>query len=158
MSQNTEDMDDGRLLKEAVKAFNESPSKERFIRLLELLAGSNVWIPATAKMSDRDWEAVKNSDVGDELTTQDCIRFVPDVLLQKDGQFFFPVFSDPEEMGEAIGSEYSRIPLPFSSAVSLARGKEKDKEVAGIVLDAFTEPFELGKELFDAVEGMLVEE
>ena len=87
---------------------------------------------------------------GMEFSNQDQIRMIPDILQNGD-EFFFPVFSSDEEMGE-YGDGFSKIETEFLHAINLARNNEK--ELKGIVINAFTEPFVLDKELFDIVEKM----
>ena len=120
-------------------------------------------IPCNAILSDADrkkWEdtvhEAMDSDegldaiVGEELTNQDQIRMVPDILQNGDN-FFFPVFSTAEAMGE-YGDNFSKLEKHFLAAVSLARNNEKN--VKGIVLNAFSTPVVINLELFELVESM----
>ena len=75
---------------------------------------------------------------------------IPDIL-QNGEDFFFPVFSSAEEMGE-YGNHFSKLEDSFLHAVVLARNNEK--QVRGIVVNAFSEPFVLETEIFDLVEKM----
>ena len=75
---------------------------------------------------------------------------VPDIL-QNGEDYFFPVFSSEEEMGE-YGEQFSKVQRHFLEAANLARNNEK--HVKGIVINAFTEPFEIPVELFDIIAGM----
>ena len=61
------------------------------------------------------------------------------------------MFSSDGEMGE-YGQSFSKIETGFLYAINLARNNEK--ELKGIVVDAFSEPFVLDSELFDIVEKM----
>ena len=88
--------------------------------------------------------------VGKTMTSQDQIRLVPDILQNGD-EFFFPVFSAAEEMGE-YGENFSKVQRHFLEAINLARNNEK--KVAGIVINAFTEPFVIPIELLDIVTKM----
>ena len=56
-----------------------------------------------------------------------------------------------DEMGE-YGDGFSKIETDFLHAINLARNNEK--ELKGIVVDAFSEPFVLDIKLFDIVEKM----
>ena len=155
-----QDLEDGSMLKGAVSMFNKERTEDHFFDLLEFLRDSYVWIPCTAVMSEADQErwnkAVEDAGddldslIGMELSNQDEIRMVPDILSNGD-HFFFPVFSSAEEMGE-YGNDFSKVQKHFLEAISLA--KNNKKEIAGIVLNAFTEPFVLDKEVFDIVEKM----
>ena len=86
-----------------------------------------------------------------------CLRTVvapaeiafPAMSLVED--FFFPVFTTVEEMGE-YGNDFSKIQEHFLTAISLARNNEK--KVTGIVINAFSEPLVIREELFDIIAEM----
>ena len=113
-----------------------------------------------AKKEETDYAAMEklvmdakdnlDSLVGMELTNQDNIRMVPDILQNGD-EFFFPVFTTAEEMGE-YGERFSKIEKHFLEAANLARNNERD--LTGIVINAFSEAFVVPKELFDLIFEM----
>ena len=159
----TEDLlADGSFLKKAVEICNRNRTQLNLIKLARILRDSWVWVPCNAIMSDADYaemeklvmDAQAQGDldllVGKELHNQDNIRMVPDILQNGD-DFFFPVFTTAEEMGE-YGEQFSKIQRHFLEAASLARNNEKN--VAGIVINAFTEPFVVPREMFDVIAGM----
>lgn len=151
---------DATLLKNAVSAFNAERNEPNFLDVLEFLRDSYVWIPCNAILSDADEAKIKamvegasdnlDSLVGLEMSNEDAIRLVPDILQNGDN-FFFPVFSSVEEMGE-YGEHFSKVEKHMLEAIAMARNN--DKKVSGIVLNAFTEPFILEAEIFDIVEKM----
>ena len=154
--------DGGAFLKRAVGLCNRDRTQLNLLTLMTILRDSWIWIPCTAVLSDADYAAwerlVKEAEqsgnlrslVGKTLTNQDNIRMVPDIL-QNGEAFFFPVFTSAEEMGE-YGKRFSKLQKHFLEAVRLARNNEKN--VAGIVINAFSEPFILPRELFDLAERM----
>ena len=99
-------------------------------------------------------KAMENNDfdslVGEEYVSQEETRMIPDILQSGD-DFFFPVFSSTEEMGE-YGDHFSKVEMPFLRAINLARNNEK--QVKGIVINAFSEPFEIPTEIFEIIENM----
>ena len=155
-------LEDGSFLKRATEICNRNRTQLNIIKLLKILRDSWVWVPCNMIMSDADYEAWTkvvmeaqekgnlDSIVGTELSNQDNIRMVPDIL-QNGEEFFFPVFTTAEEMGE-YGNNFSKIQRHFLEAANLARNNEKN--VAGIVINAFSEPFVINKELFEIIEGM----
>ncbi len=155
-----EDLEDGSMLKAAVKKVNEERNEANFIEVLEILRDSYVWVPCTAVFSEEDDARIQkmlnekdanNEDlVGLEFTTNDQVRLVPDILQNGD-DFFFPIFSSAEEMGE-YGKNFSKIQKHILEVIPLARNNEKN--VAGIVLNAFSDPFVLETKIFDIVENM----
>lgn len=152
-----EDLEDGSMLKDAVTRFNAERTEGNFIEVMELLRDSYVWIPCNAILSERDQENIirmleeKGDDfVGSEIQNADNVRLVPDIL-QNGEEFFFPIFSSVEEMGE-YGNGFSKIQKHVLEAIVLARNNDRD--LRGIVLNAFTDPFVLEADLFDLVEKM----
>ena len=155
-----EDLADGTMLKNAISAFNNERKNHNFVELLETLRDSYVWIPCNAIIGDEDLEAIHaaieetNGDLsalaGKTLCNVDDIRFVADIL--KNGEeFFFPAFSSAEEMGE-YGEGFSKLEKHFLEAIEWAIDIEPS--VKGIVVNAFTEPFVLDREIFDIVQKM----
>ena len=88
--------------------------------------------------------------IGHRFVSEDNVRMIPDILQNGD-DFYFPVFTSEEEMGE-YGEQFSTLAQPFLDAMNLARNNEK--KVRGIVINAFSEPFEIPVELFDLIARM----
>ena len=88
--------------------------------------------------------------IGKTFSTKEAVRMIPDIL-QNGEQFFFPIFSSVEEMGE-YGEHFSKVQKHILEVIQMARNSEKN--VAGIVLNAFSESFILDAELFDMIENM----
>jgi hypothetical protein len=131
-------------------------------KLARIPRDSWVWVPCTAIMSDADYEQLTklvvdaqekgdlSSIIDQEVTSQDNIRMVPDIL-QNGEKFFFPVFTTAEEMGE-YGNNFSKLERHFLDAANLAKNNEKN--VTGIVINAFSEPFVIPKEMFELIANM----
>ena len=144
----------------ALSEFTANNTEENFVRLLVELSQSFVWVPCHARISDADQKRLIDmvntcSDDLNELvdrtfTMQDEVRFVPDIL-QNEGEFFFPIFTSEEAMGD-YGKEFSNVQKHIADVLSLARNNEKP--LRGFVLNAFTEPFVLPSELWDFFERL----
>ncbi|MBQ4045191.1 MAG: SseB family protein [Lachnospiraceae bacterium] len=153
---------DGSYLKRVIGIYNRNNTQLNLFKLLRILRDSDIWIPCNVVMSERDEEEWSNtlmnkienegmdSLTGHLLTSQDPIRMIPDILQSGD-KYFFPVFTSEEEMGE-YGENFSKVGRSFPEAMNLARNNQM--KVAGIVINAFTEPLVIGTELFDIIEGM----
>lgn len=151
---------DGSLLKQAISLFNQERTEPILFEVLSLLRDSNIWIPCTAVMSDADqarFEKMVAACEGDmeklkdmDFIAQDETRMIPDIL-QNGENFFFPVFSSIEEMGE-YGQDFSKAGDSFLHAMVLARNNERN--VSGIVVNAFSDPFILDRDFFDFVENL----
>ncbi len=155
-----DDLSDGSMLKNAISIFNSDRTQDHIIDVMEFLRDSLVWVPCNAIISEEDQAVLQkaiedadddlNSLVGQEFVNQQNIRMVPDIL-KNDDQYYFPVFSSVEEMGE-YGEHFSKVQKHFLEVIPMAMANEKN--VAGVVVNAFTEPFVLDKGLFDMVEKM----
>jgi len=153
-----EELEDGQLLKNAIIKFNNERTEDNVFEIFQILRDSYVWIPCNCIQSERDIQAMKDmlEKAGDDLeklkgvtfSNQDEMRMVPDIL-QNGEDFFFPVFSSAEEMGE-YGNGFSKIEKHFLEALVLARNNEKN--VKGIVVNAFSDPYVLPIDLFDMFE------
>lgn len=155
-----EDLEDGTLLEEMISNFNENQTEQNLFNLLRVLRDSWVWVPCTAVMSDNDQqrmlEMINSLDgdygalEGQDFVALDETRMIPDIL--KNGEeFFFPVFSNEEAMGE-YGNDFSKVARPMLEVIPLARNNEQ--KLFGIVINAFTEPFVLPENLWESLENM----
>lgn len=152
-----EDLEGGTMLEVAIHNFNEESTKENLLVIMEILSDSYVWIPCNTVMSDADQEKLlamlkekEDEIIGEKFITHGETRLIPDILQSGD-EFFFPVFSNEEAMGE-YGDGFSKVQEHFLEALVLAKNNKRD--LAGIVINAFSEPFVLDKELWDFVEKM----
>jgi len=160
-----ESLADGKQLKDAIHRFHQNnDDTEALFRILQILRDSNVWIPCNAVVGEEDQKAVEqmiteagddlDSLVGKTIRSSQSIRMIPDIF-EKDGKFFFPVFSTEEDMGE-YGENFSKLQQSFMDVIQTARNSEKyEQKITGIVINAFTEPFILPEELYEAVEKMV---
>ena len=153
-------LEDGSYLKKAIEICNRNRTQWNVLRLFRILRDSFIWIPCNAipdenlnaqfkemlEAAGDDPEAL----VGKTFTSKGEVRFSPDILQNGD-EFFFPVFSSADEMGE-YGNHFSKVQRHFIDAIAMANNNER--ELVGIVINAFTEPFVVDKELFDLIRGM----
>lgn len=149
----------GAFLKRATEICNRNRTQLNLIKVARILRDSYVWIPCSSVLSERDQNRIREMIEskedpsllkGETWQAMDEIRMVPDILQNGD-EFFFPVFSSEEEMGE-YGESFSKVEKHFLEALILAGNNEKN--VAGIVINAFSEPFVVPREMFDIIAGM----
>ena len=155
-----EELADGSRLEEVVAEFYGERTEYRFFEVMKILRDSQLWVPFTAVLSDRDQKRLEQmvfqreggpeSLKGEVFQTEDETRMVPDIL-QNGEEYFFPVFSTAEAMGE-YGGNFSKVQLPVTDVIRLAENSEK--KLSGIVLNAFGKSFVLEREFWDAVEHM----
>lgn len=163
-SLNNEEEAEGSRLEKAVTRFYQERNERNFINVLEILCDSYVWIPCKAKMSERDEkrfaemigdveedeETLSKRLLGKRFVTLDDTRLVPDILQNGD-DFFFPIFSTAEAMGE-YGYKFSKVAKHILEVLPLARNNSK--QPIGLVLNAFSEPLVIPKDFWDLLEEM----
>jgi len=119
------DLADGKLLKEAISAFNadkEEKDKFKLYEVLEILRDSTVVVPYTKK----------------GLKT-----------ITANKSTFFPVFSNVEEMPK---NDKSVIKTKMTFLEAIARAKLGTPKVEGIVVNGFTESFFVPNAMFGLIE------
>lgn len=141
-------LESGKVLLYLKHNFLENRCQETLFPLLSCLRDSHVIVPMNVIMSEEDEKMFMNVSVGDVISTNDDIRLRPDIL-QNGENYFFPIFSNREEIPEDYGSHFSTINLPVLQCIEMAKSYE---HVCGLVLDAFTSPCVLEYELADLIK------
>ncbi len=124
-------MENGDLLRHLIEHFYEEQSQLNITALLTCLRDSDVYVPINI--------SEKEDASGMEMR--------PDLLLSN-GELFFPAFSNPEQMGDEYGSRFSKVKMSFLNVITSAA---EDIRIKGIVVDAFTRYFVVGREQYDLV-------
>ena len=144
-----ETLQNGNILRMLVERFDNEPTKQHYIAVLHCLRDSFIWIPGNIQISDVDTEAIMGSKTGETFTSQQDIRFIPDILQNGD-ELFLPVFSNAEQMGE-YGNHFSKVEKHFFEAMRLVLSR---KDVCRIVLDPFTAPYIVHQDDFDFIGNL----
>ena len=134
-------LEDGSFLKRAAGICSRNFTELNVFKLLKVLRDSYVWIPCDLDLGD---ETQKNTPM------EECLR-VGAKLIKNGDKLFFPVFSAANEMGKS-GKNPTAVKCTFLYALSLA--KNSKEEVAGIVINPFTEPCVVSNEFFGVLEEM----
>lgn len=143
------ELENGDILRQLVEQLKNKPCEKHYVAVLRCLRDSFIWIPGNIRISEMDTAEILRKKVGDTFSPQQDMKFVPD-FLQNGNEFFLPVFSNQEQMGE-YGDHCSKLERHFFDAMRLALGRE---EVSGIVLDPFTSPCVVLKGDFDFIGNL----
>ncbi|HCK89171.1 MAG TPA: hypothetical protein DHW39_10280 [Erysipelotrichaceae bacterium] len=159
----TEEMlNDSAFLKKCLGICKKYRTQLNYIRLMRILSQCTVWVPCNAVMEKEDEEAFArmieeamekgdpDSMIGREFVTKGITRMIPDIL-QSGENFYFPAFTSAEEMGE-YGEHFSKVAHDFMNVLNIAENNEQ--KPCAIVINAFSEPFEIPKELFDVIRSL----
>jgi len=119
-----EDLADGKMLKNALVAFEKSKNQYKLFTILEILRDSKVVVPYN-----------KNG---------------VEILTSKDGRNFFPVFSDMIETW-ILDDSLTKKEMTFMEALEKAKNK---KNLTGIVVNAYSDSFNIPKSMYELIEGL----
>lgn len=154
---NEEDLEDGKMLETAVTNLYKEQNIANLIEIIKLLRDSYVWVPYHVILSDEDQTRLEDlvtqhidDLIGQKFVTHDDIRLIQDIVQKGDEQFF-PVFSNPEA-NEKHAYSYTMIQKHLLEVISIA--KNYKGELNGIVLNPYTEPFEIDMKLCDMINTM----
>lgn len=134
-SVNPEDFENGKILLEAKTTYLKNQDKDSFVNLIGCLIRSKVSMPMH----------VENDEEGRE-------RCYPMVLTDTEGKNLFPVFSNEDQMGEHYQEDDCRL-YQLTLPVIIDVIKE-DKESSGILLDPFTTPFLIDRDLIKIISEL----
>ena len=143
------ELENGDILRQLVEQLKNKPCEKHYVAVLRCLRDSFIWIPGNIRISEMDTAEILRKKEGDTFSPQQDMKFVPD-FLQNGDEFFLPVFSNQEQMGE-YGDHCSKLERHFFDAMRLALGREK---VSGIVLDPLTSPCVVLKGDFDFIGNL----
>jgi type I restriction enzyme M protein len=148
---NSEALRDGTLLLDVKREFAENPSEESFARLCAALALSCVTVPGSFEADEADMEQLRHAKVDVTYTLMGNLRFRPDILRDKEGHFYLPVFSNKGQMPEEYASQFSSITVTAREAARMAAGP---KGLQGLVLDPFTAPVEIPFSVAEQIKSL----
>ena len=118
------------------KEYLREKTTESIEALFKELKQARVWVPF-------------NPSLMDESDEQEGARLKPDIL-QKGDDYFYPCFSNEQEIPKEYYDRFSWLQLPVTDCLFAVEGRGRFP-LRGIVLDAFSESVEIDKEAFEAI-------
>lgn len=150
MSVSRKTLESGNVLRTLIQIYKNNESENTLYGVLRCLRDSTLLVPCKAQISDRDVKQFLNSDVGSKIKIADEIKMTPDIIRSGD-TYFLPAFTSIECMGEDYGSRFSTIEKDIFDIMSMADSYQK---TIGIIIDPFTNPFVVYKEIFDYIASI----
>ena len=118
------------------KEYLREKTTESIEALFKELKQARVWVPF-------------NPYLMDESDEQEGARLKPDIL-QKGDDYFYPCFSNEQEIPKEYYDRFSWLQLPVTDCLFAVEGRGRFP-LRGIVLDAFSESVEIDKEAFEVI-------
>lgn len=128
--------------------FLNNPNRETLANLLGALKESALFIPMSIEMDKSDREKFLKGKKGDVIQTEHDMKMKPDILRDKDGKLFLPVFSNQAQIPQDYARKFSQISFPTIQCIQMAHATPN---LSGLVLDAFTEPFVMPFDVADVL-------
>ncbi len=128
--------------------FLNNPNRETLANLLGALKESAVYLPVSIQMDKDDQEKFLKGKKGDMIQTEHDMKMKPDVLKDKDGNLFLPIFSETAQIPSDYAQKFSKIQFPTIQCIQMAHAIPN---LSGLVLDAFTESFAMPFDVADVL-------
>ncbi|MEE1038126.1 MAG: SseB family protein [Eubacterium sp.] len=142
MALTREQLKDGKVLSALIENYLTETTETSLSALFSCLRDSVVLVPHFA--INKEGIICEGADAD-----EDC-EFVPDVL-ESEGYSFFPVFSSEDTLGGDYGKKVMKKEMHILEVIDFAKGMP---DVTGIVVDAFTAPFILEREMYDVLASL----
>ena len=136
-----EQLEDGTILKESIHRFRGDRTEKNLMGLLHILRDSQFYIPCQ----------VAAEGAPSEDSDPDGVMMIPQIMKNIKDQYFLPIFSDLEEMGE-MKDTCRPMRSDILSAIRFA--KDSEYAVAGIVVNMNSELFFIGEDLYPVLRQM----
>ena len=155
-----EDLEDGSVLKGAISDFHRKQEDETFGYILAVLRNSKVIVPCDVVLSDEAQKILEKCEAeGKEISDLSGAEadqlhggtsFRP-VVLENDKHRCISAFSGNDEISDHMDGP-ARVTMPFLRAMQFALVAGDD--IAGIVINPYTQAFFVERELFDQIAEM----
>lgn len=143
-------------MKEAIAAaYEDRQNAQRILEVLRLLSEGVYWVPMNIILSQEDQDQLLNASKGDSVSLKSGARMKPDILKAPDGNLFFPAFTSREETDESYRNRFSWVQIPGKQIIGFALA---DSSLAGVVINGFSQPFTVTREMLDFIQQAPVTE
>ncbi len=119
-----------------------------FLMALTLFRQGDFEVPMTVILSEEDEKQLLNAKKGDQVTTEEEMRLRPDLLKTPSGELYFPAFTSKEETDADYRVRFSWMMMSGQQILEAAKA---NTQLAGIVVNAFSQPFRLTRQMIDVL-------
>lgn len=137
-------LEDGSVLLNLKNLFVQEKTDDNLYMVLGCLSRASVLVPMNADMSEADRQQLAEAQPGDTLQSSGSMHFRSDILQSPSGAFYLPVFSNESQIPEGYRSKFTFVSLPVLRCIEAL---DQAPKLSGIILDAFTVPMEITRDL-----------
>lgn len=127
-------MTDNQVLEEKIQEFLEDQVEKKFVKVMELLEGAKVYVPAVPP-ENMSQEMIERMKAGENIPASPLVKPQPFLLKKKDGESVLPIFTSKEQIPEDRKSPVL-LHMPYLACVSLVMNNPDT--IKEIVLNPFT--------------------
>lgn len=143
-----EELADGKILLQIKHNFLKESSQENFVSLICCLRDSVMKVPVKMELSERSKENLARTiqEGKEEFQIDEEMQYFPMTLVNDEGKAAMAIFSNEEEIGNhyADADDIVFMDIPF---VDCAAFFEEARDCDVLILDGFTEPFSIDREV-----------
>ncbi len=109
----------GELLSALILRFLNNRNKENMFTVLSCLRDSNVWLPATVTMDEKDLEVGGEGDNPVMFPVKQKMIVKPQIYKAKDDKLYVPIYSRKENVKSENLKGASLVNLPYEKCIDL---------------------------------------
>ena len=140
--------EDGKVLSFLIDRHNDQRSGESLQTCIKALSTSWLWVPMRIQMSNEDAEAVRNAGKGMKVRPKDPVKLRPELLKNKDGKVFMPVFATKDEVPEDMRKRFVWVQMPSGQCGLYVL---QNQQVGALIVNPFSKGLVLQRELLSKI-------
>jgi hypothetical protein len=142
--------ENGKILTYLIERHYDLKNKDSFLTAVKGLEGTKLWVPMHILMSKSDLEAMKAAVGKTPVKPKDPVRFVPDILKNKDGDRLFPAFTTRDEIPADYRKRFQWVQM---DSAECGMQVIRNERLAALIINPFTKNLVLRR---DMLEKMIV--
>ena len=140
--------EDGKVLSFLIDRHNDQRSGESLQTCIKALSTSWLWVPMRMQMSNEDAEAIRNAGKGAKVRPKDPVKLRPELLKNKEGKVFMPVFATKDEVPEDMRKRFVWVRMPSGQCGLYVL---QNQQVGALIVNPFSKGLVLQRELLSKI-------
>ena len=140
--------EDGKVLSFLIDRHNDQRSGESLQTCIKALSTSWLWVPMRMQMSNEDAEAIRSAGKGAKVRPKDPVKLRPELLKNKEGKVFMPVFATKDEVPEDMRKRFVWVRMPSGQCGLYVL---QNQQVGALIVNPFSKGLVLQRELLSKI-------